>query len=128
MYKNLDVFRVSHAMATHAGSRQAVIARNMANSDTPGFVARDVVPFKEVLKSGEGTFIQKASRDGHLNGALRGGSVATVARDGATADPNGNTVSIETEMAHAVNAKRQHDRAVAIYKSALGIMRTAISR
>lgn len=128
MYKNIEVFRVSHAMATHAGSRQAVIARNMANSDTPGYVARDLVPFQAVFETGSGSMIQKSTRTAHLNGSDRAGSYATVARDGVIADPNGNTVSVETEMAHAVNVKRQHDRAVAIYKSALGIMRSALGR
>ncbi|MCR9146857.1 MAG: FlgB family protein [Rhodobacteraceae bacterium] len=128
MYKNIEVFRVSHAMATHAGSRQAVIARNMANSDTPGYVARDLVPFAAVLEAGPGSFTQKSTRMAHLNGIDHAGPYATVARDGAMADPNGNTVSVETEMAHAVSVKRQHDRAVAIYKSALGIMRSALGR
>lgn len=128
MHKNLAVFQISHAMASHAGSRQAVIARNMANSDTPGYVARDLVPFQAVLGSDQGGFSQKATRRAHLNGTDRVGAYTTVARDGAISDPNGNTVSVETEMAHAVDVKRQHDRAVAIYKSALTILRSSVAR
>jgi flagellar basal-body rod protein FlgB len=31
-------------------------------------------------------------------------------------------------MLHAVDAKRQHDRALAIYKFSLGILRTSLGR
>lgn len=128
MHKNLAVFQVSHAMASHAGSRQSVIAQNMANSDTPGYVARDLAPFQALLDTHQGGFAQKATRQTHLNGTDRAGSYTTMAREGAISDPNGNSVSVETEMAHAVDVKRQHDRAVAIYKSALSILRSSVAR
>jgi flagellar basal-body rod protein FlgB len=52
-----------------------------------------------------------------------------VAKDpDAVADPNGNSVALETEMLRAVDVKRQHDRALAIYKSSLTVLRTAIGR
>ena len=127
MYKNLDIFRMSHAMAVHAGSRQSVIARNMANADTPGYKAQDVMPFQAVLETDSGSFLQKATRSGHFR-AIGGGEEPDVFdRPNAQADPNGNSVSVETEMLHAVDVKRQHDRAVTIYKSALGVLRHAIS-
>ena len=44
------------------------------------------------------------------------------------ADPNGNSVSLETEMMHGVDAKRQHDRAMAIYQSSMTILRSTFSR
>ncbi len=43
-------------------------------------------------------------------------------------DPNGNSVSLETEMLNAVSAKRQHDRALAIYKSSLTVLRASLGR
>lgn len=128
MYKNINIFRVSHAMASHAGTRQAVIARNMANSDTPGYAARDIQPFRAVFDSSNSAFAPKATRAAHLNGTSKTGAYTITRRDGAVSDPNGNTVSVETEMAHAVSAKRQHDRAVAIYKSALTVLRSAVAR
>ena len=43
-------------------------------------------------------------------------------------DPNGNSVAIEDEILRSVDAKRQHDRALAIYRSSLNILRTSIGR
>ena len=127
MFQNLEIFRMSHAMAVHAGTRQSVIAQNMANADTPGYAARDLPPFQAMFETESGGFAQRATRIGHLNGSAAPLQMTPVEQRGAPADPNGNSVSLETEMLHAVDVKRQHDRALVIYKSALGILRTAVS-
>jgi flagellar basal-body rod protein FlgB len=43
-------------------------------------------------------------------------------------DPNGNSVSVEQEILRSVDAKRQHDRAIAIYRSSLKILRSSLGR
>lgn len=125
MFENLDVFRLSHALARHAGARQAVVAQNMANADTPDYAARDIAPFSAYLEAAPG---MRATRPGHLFG--QGGAQPFEARAerGAARDPNGNSVSLETEMLRAVDVQRQHSRALAIYRSGLTVLRTAISR
>ncbi len=131
MFENLDVFKISTAMARHAGEKQAIAAQNVANADTPGYVARDLPDFGETYRPTDGAGMQRATRSQHLNGqnlsGLPGGdalNAAFKAKDEAT--PNGNQVSLETEMLKSVDAKRQHDRALAIYKSALNILRSTI--
>lgn len=128
MFENLEVFRMSNAMAKHAGARQNVIARNMANADTPDYVARDIAPFQIGSETNTPAFSQAATRERHLNGTTGAGGYDIFERAGALSDPNGNAVSVESEMLHAVDTKRQHDRAVTIYKSALTILRTAVRR
>lgn len=128
MFKNLEIFRMSHAMASHAAARQSVIARNMANADTPGYVAQDMTTFRAVLEADSAGFTQRATRALHLNGTQPGRGVNVFDRPGVQADPNGNTVSVETEMLHAVDVKRQHDRAISIYRSALGVLRSAVGQ
>lgn len=128
MFENLEIFRMAHAMARHAGTRQAVIAGNMANADTPGYAARDVPSFQAVFGSDIAGFVPRTKRPGHLSGSADTAPVDVVQRRDATMDPNGNSVSLETEMLNAVDARRQHDRALAIYRSSLGILQTAIGR
>ncbi|WP_371224991.1 FlgB family protein [Roseovarius sp. 2305UL8-3] len=127
MFENLDVFRMAHAMSVHAATKQGLSAQNMANADTPGYVARDVTPFTDLMKSESAEFGLKATRAAHLNGSGQTFAGEIFERDGER-DPNGNSVSLEIEMMHAVNAKRQHDRALSIYKTSLGVLRTAIGR
>ncbi|MEL6467427.1 MAG: FlgB family protein [Pseudomonadota bacterium] len=129
MFQNLVVFETAHAMAVHAGQRQAVIAQNVANADTPGYVGRDLPSFQELYApSSTGPSLQNATRPGHLHGRAGSGLETILEEDNSFAAPDGNSVSIETEMMRATEAKRQHDRSLAIYKSALNILRSSLGR
>jgi len=128
MFADLNVFKTAQAMAVHAGQRQAIVAQNVANADTPGYKARDIVPFRQLVTTESSSSGMHASRASHLNGASdRGFSWETIT-PASSSDPNGNSVSIEREILRAVEIKRQHDRAIAIYKSSLSILRTSIGR
>ena len=128
MFEKLEIFRMSHAMASHAGARQAVVAQNMANADTPGYAARDLAPFKALYEAQGGTPGVRATREGHILGQGGQSGFTPSERAGAQRDPNGNSVALETEMLNAVEVKRQHDRAITIYKSSLTLLRTALGR
>ena len=52
MFTELNVFKIAYSMASHAGKRQALVAENIANADTPGYHAKDIKPFKEVYAAG----------------------------------------------------------------------------
>lgn len=125
MFENLTLFKTSHAMARHAGTRQVLVARNMANADTPGYRPSDLVPFAQQF---DASATLKASRSSHLNAApgLLGTEVREVSD--ATPSPNENAVSLEEEMLRAVDVKRQHDRALAIYKHTLTVLRASLGR
>jgi flagellar basal-body rod protein FlgB len=120
------MFRMASAMAAHAGRRQAVIATNMANSDTPGYRARDVVPFAEVYRP-EGSHL-RATRTGHLFGAGDARKADIHFADVSESSPNGNSVALEDQLMRGVDAKRQHDRALAIYRSGLTVLRASLGR
>ncbi len=126
MFENLDVFKISSAMAKHAGERQAVISQNVANADTPGYHARDLASFSSSYETAE-TMAPKMTRAGHLSGDTNG-RLTSFHTDKLSNSPNGNTVSIEDQMLKATETIRQHDRALAIYKSALGVLRSSLGR
>lgn len=128
MFENMEIFRMAHALARHAGARQAVVSQNMANADTPGYAARDIAAFAQVYAPDGGGQSLRATRAGHMLGADARLDFAVAKDPDAVADPNGNSVTLETEMLRAVDVKRQHDRALAIYKSSLTVLRTAIGR
>lgn len=128
MFSDLNVFKVAYAMATHAGQRQAIISRNMANADTPGYQARDIEPFAEAFDDLNPASAMRATRHSHLNGTGDGGRTWEEHVRGGAVDPNGNGVSLEEEMLNAVEVKRQHDRAIAIYKSSINILRTSLGK
>ena len=128
MFQSLTVFETAYAMAVHAGQKQAVVAQNVANVDTPGYVSRDLPAFKDVYTTeASERAIQRASRPGHMHGLVD--DVRTlIQEDKSFESPDGNSVSIETEILRGTEAKRQHDRSLAIYQSALTILRASLGR
>lgn len=126
MFQNLDMFKTAMSMARHAGAKQALTSQNIANSDTPGYSAQTVTPFEDWLPRSHGGFEARRTRDGHLEPVAimnpRSFALAT------SSDPNGNSVNLETEILTSVEAKRQHDRALAIYRASLGILRSTLSK
>jgi flagellar basal-body rod protein FlgB len=124
MYQNLDLFRVAGQMAVHAGKRQANVAVNVANADTPAYEATRLARFSEVYRPGsEGRL--KTTRTSHLTAGppSSGGRPSLAATEPS---PNGNTVSLELEMLESVDASREHSRALAIYRHAMTVVRASI--
>ncbi len=127
MFEKLEIFSMAQALARHAAQRQSVIARNVANADTPGYRSMDLAEFSESYRNAR-TGDLRATRAGHfMDGtSINAAQIGMVHRPDA-ASPNGNNVSIEQEIFAATRAKSAHDRALAVYGSALKILRTAVS-
>ncbi|GHC29773.1 MAG: flagellar basal body rod protein FlgB [Rhodobacterales bacterium 65-51] len=126
MFEKLELVRMAQAMAVHAGARQAEIARNVANADTPGFKARDLPPFAEVYDASQDAL--RRTRPGHLLSGETDGPAPVLRTQRGAAAPNGNTVSLETEMVKSVEVGQQHEMALGIYRSAASILRTSLGR
>lgn len=124
MYQSIDLFGTASRLASHAGARSAAIAGNIANADTPGYRAQAVEAFRETVDG----LAPRRSRPGHLGaptGAATPVGLRTSDRSGEAA-PNGNTVSLETEMLETAAAKSDHNRALAVYRHAMGVIRTSL--
>jgi flagellar basal-body rod protein FlgB len=117
-----SLMRLAMDAARHAAARQAVIAANVANADTPGYRARDLGAFDP---GADGMQLRR-SDPRHLAG---GGSPQRpqVLAD-APADPNGNSVTLQDEVLRSVEAGRAHNRALAVYSASLDLMRASLGR
>ena len=122
MFGMLEISKLAQGLAVHAAARQSMIAQNVANADTPGYKARDTTPFAALVDGG-GTM--RSTRPGHLSAS---GQVLETALQAGEAAPNGNSVSLESEMVKAVEVRQQHDLALAISRTAGGILRTSLGR
>ena len=126
MYNSLDLFQTASAMARHAGARQAVVARNIANADTPGFQAQSIAAFKDVYRA-DSAGDMRTTRAGHMSATNELTANRAMITTG-TPSPNGNTVSIEDELLNSVAVGREHNRALAVYRHAMTILRTSLGR
>ncbi|SPF81211.1 flagellar biosynthesis protein FlgB [Pseudoprimorskyibacter insulae] len=127
MFQNLKVFQTAIKLAQHSAARQELIARNIANADTPAYQAKDLSAFALTNPKRDLTFRPSASRQGHIARPLpaRFGE-GVVVEDGMSA--NGNGVSLETEMVKSAESARAHSRAMTIYRSNLNILRASLGR
>lgn len=99
--ESLHLFDIASQKNQWLSGRQAVIAGNIANANTPGYQAQDLQPFEEILRA---TSLQMvATSPGHMvaeNGASAAGADT---RPGSTWDivHSGNSVSMEKELMKA---------------------------
>ncbi|MGB4827886.1 MAG: FlgB family protein [Paracoccaceae bacterium] len=125
MFEKLELTRMAQALAAHAGSRMGVIAKNIAHADTPGFKAQDIADFASVWQdSGEP---MRTTRPGHIT-EPSGMSAAVPFDSGGSEAPNGNSVSLEKEMVKSVEARQEHEMALAIYRTTAEVIRASLGR
>jgi flagellar basal-body rod protein FlgB len=125
MFEKLELTRMAQALAAHSGGRMAVIARNVAHADTPGYKAQDLPSFDSVFAAEGGPM--RATRSGHLTGTSSGTEMVAERAPGRES-PNGNTVSLEGEMVKSVEARQAHDMALAIYRATSDVIRASLGR
>ena len=118
---------------TWLNQRQDVLTQNVANADTPGFVARDLKPldFSDALRHASGP-MQSAGTlavtdPRHIAIKM---SAASDFQDVAVRDvessPNGNSVSLEQEMIKVSDTQAEFQAATNLYAKAMTMMKTAI--
>ena len=114
----IQLFDIAARKSAWLAARQAALAGNVANANTPGYHAKDVAPFADVLAK---TQLELTSTDGaHLSLA------GTGAPDGADkadevntfdVSESGNDVGIEGQMMKAGEVNRDYALTTNIVKS-----------
>jgi flagellar basal-body rod protein FlgB len=112
--------------------RQDVLSTNVANADTPGYVARDLKPqdFSSLLRGETRHGSALLSTDPrHIT--MKPGSSSRfedVEAADSVANPNGNAVSLEQEMIKVSETQAEFQAAANLYAKAMTLMKTAIGR
>ncbi len=128
MFDKLEIFRMAMGMASHAAARQNVIAKNVANADTPGYRSQDIRQFSKVYRENNGEIEMRTTRPGHLAAPVADEFRYTPLTTTDPASPNGNSVSLETEMVRAAEVRQEHEMALTIYSTSLNILRTSLGK
>ena len=108
--------------------RQEVLARNIANADTPGYRPSDVAPFAKLLSQQGGPAMARTN-GAHL--APAGGSGALRARQerrSAEMSPNGNAVALDEQALKVADNETAHQMASGLHRKYLNLFRTALGR
>jgi len=112
--------------------RQQVLARNIANADTPGYRPRDVESFGfgEMVRSQAGHLNMEMTSPVHLGGQRRPNHAFPERENRRPFEtaPSGNAVILEEQMAKVNETSVAHKLTAQLYRKHLGMIRMALGR
>jgi flagellar basal-body rod protein FlgB len=111
----VNLFDLAAQQSRWLAVRQSAVASNVANANTPGYVAVDVEPFEKVLDKA-GVRIA-ATQAAHLTGQGTESGFAVSEQDDPSILPSGNSVVLENELLKAGDIRRQFELNTAIVKA-----------
>ena len=121
---DIGLFRLAERRMSWVDQRQAVLAQNIANANTPSYKARDLAPFEASLAE-QG--VSMAVTDPlHLQGS----SPATQGREQRASGkaPDGNTVSLEEQLGKVADTASTQELVTNLYHKYQGLFRMALGR
>lgn len=127
---HIGLFDLADQRLAWVAKREALLAQNVANADTPGWRARDLKPFAAALT--QAAVAPALTSPMHLAGARAGGAenVAGGQANATRAEraPDGNAVAIDTELMKVAQTDTVHAMVTDLYKKYLGLFRIALGR
>ena len=109
--------------------RQDVLSENVANADTPNFVARDLKPldFEHALGSVSTGPSLMTTNVRHISlTPTHMGKFEDHETPDQESSPNGNSVALEAEMVKVSETQSQFQAAANLYAKAMNMMKVAI--
>ena len=125
----VPLFSLISGRMSWLSARQSVLAANVANADTPNYVARDMRPteFESMIGAQNSGGDLSATNVRHIAMRSPGGNrfqEEDARGEGGT--PGGNVVSIEQEMIKLSDTQIQYQTAANLYQKAVNMFRTAL--
>ena len=105
--------------------RQGVLAQNIANANTPGFVAKDLQPFAKTLAQALPDL--STTNAMHLTGTGSAGRTDPMLRPTERA-PDGNAVSVESQLTKVADTDNAQALVTALYHKYMGLFRIAVGK
>ncbi|MFC7050514.1 flagellar basal body rod protein FlgB [Emcibacter nanhaiensis] len=115
--------------------RQKVLAQNIANANTPGYVPKDLkkVSFKAHVDqyAGDGALQLQTDEAEHLHAGDSNGTMFEIKEIDASfssTSPDGNAVNLEDELVKMTETQMDYSMAVNLYKKQVGLLKTALGK
>lgn len=123
---DIGLFRLAERRLAWIGQRQQVLAQNVANASTPGYMPRDLTPFAAAMARAQPAAPLAQTNPQHLVG-----SRPTLA--GAVVRPreralDGNAISMEDQLTKVADTAGAQDLTANLYRKYHAMFRTALGR
>ncbi|GLQ07334.1 flagellar basal body rod protein FlgB [Sneathiella chinensis] len=112
-------------------ARQKVLSQNIANSDTPNYMAKDLKPqkFKDMVARPEEVKVQMVkTSSAHIQTAEKSDFTTKKIRDPYETTPTGNGVVLEEQMMNLAETQIQYQMTTSLYKKHVAMLKTALGR
>jgi len=127
----ISVFNALTARMRWLNERQAVIASNVANADTPNYQARDLKPldFRTVLRQSQTKITTARTNAAHIGNSREARKFAAATdRRNDEVTPTGNAVVIENEMLKVSETVAEYQIMTNLYRKNIMLLKTVLGR
>ncbi len=114
----INLFSLASRKSAWLAARQATVAANIANVSTPGYQAKDLASFNDVLAKTRLDLVSTDARHLPVGGVgVSDGAVTQASDDLTEVTESGNTVGLEQEMIKAGDINRDYALTTNVLKS-----------
>ena len=122
----MGLFDLAERRLSWLDQRQGVLAQNIANANTPGYLAKDLLPFAESLSR---ALPELATTNPlHLTAAATAAGQPDQRHRPAERAPDGNAVSMDDQLTKVADTDNAQALVTTLYHKYLGLYRTAIGK
>lgn len=124
---SISFFKTASQRLQWLGNRQKVIAENVANSNTPGFKAKDITSFAKMVEGAPKAGILTTNAR-HIDSSTEAPGVQTVVDENAWGETvTGNTVVLEQQTIKANEVGENYQLAVQLYRKGHDLLTLAVT-
>ncbi len=111
-----------------ADQRQAVLAQNIANANTPGYQPHDLQSFAAALDGAGAVVAPVRTQPNHLTGTTTATAPNEVVDRTHPQSPDGNAVVLDEQLVKVAETDTTHALVTTIYRTYIGMISTALGR
>jgi flagellar basal-body rod protein FlgB len=123
----IALFDLAEKRLMWTAQRQSVLAANIANVNTPGFQARDIESFENVL-AGSGPIEPARTQPAHMAGTVPTGLASLITDPPAARALDGNAVGLDQELTKVADTQTTQSLVTSIWKEYMGMFNTALGK
>jgi flagellar basal-body rod protein FlgB len=130
--QKIPVFKMMAAKMQWLEHRQRVLAQNVSNSDTPGYVPHDLkkLDFRKSIQKDSFRLQLATTSAAHMPGGIQKTAFGAEqkSKNNYETSPTGNAVILEEQMIKVADTAAEHQLMTNLYKKQLGMFRIALGR
>jgi flagellar basal-body rod protein FlgB len=132
-FANIPLFNLMQEKMHYHSARQAELAQNVANVDTPGYLARDLKApnFAAMAARAANAMHLAETNSRHMqpgDGKGRGAGASIQRENTYELNPIGNNVVIEEEMMRVAENQSEYQKVLGIYRKSLDMFKIALGK